>query len=143
MIIFFYNNAKIKIYYVQSVVMKKGVLLYGFGNRDAEDLKTQIEHAIASPVTAWGAPPDDETVLPILEETVEGQFEDAPDRCVMFVGFEGSEIQKVLRSVEFPPPVSPLFCCPTETNVTWPFRELIEHLKEEREEIENSRSHSC
>jgi len=140
MIIYNYNNAKIKIACSPRFDMNKGILLYGFTRHDAEDLRSQIEHAVSAGVVAWGAPSEDEAVLTVLEGDKEGLFEDCSERCVMFVGFSGSEIQAVLREVEFPPPVSPLLCCPTESNVTWPFGELIEHLKEERDEIERSRT---
>lgn len=140
MIIYYYNNAKIKIAYAPPYDMKKGILLSGFTKHDAEDIRSQIEQAISAPVVAWGAPSEDEAVLTVLEGDKEGLFEDCPDRCVMFVGFSGGEIQAVLREVEFPPPISPLLCCPTESNVAWPFKELIEHLKEERDEIERGRT---
>ena len=119
-----------------------GILVYGYNEKDADLIRSSLSKILDTDVlilTASGL--ESEKVGNILEMCRNDKFEDKPVKILMFLGFDDSQINAVLKG--FPKNEGlkrPIFCGLTENNVKWTFQELIDDLKQEHEYWAKKRS---
>jgi hypothetical protein len=110
-----------------------GVLICGYGVRDAQTIKAFLDRMLDAYVTMVGASPkSDMKIIDILRRKPEDCFEEDEIKILMFLGF--SEVQTHMVLEGFPAEGGlkrPIFCTLTARNRHWPLRKLIAHLLEE------------
>ena len=112
---------------------KLGILLYGYGKDHADMIRKSLEEVLGNPLTVFsGTNNEDSKLMDILSKGPEGIFEEKDEKILVFLGFDNAQIAASLGG--FPGNeelVRPIFCGLTEQNVSWPLKNLIEHLLEE------------
>lgn len=111
-----------------------GVLICGYGVRDAQAIKAFLDRTLDAYVIMVGASPkSDMKIIDILRRKPEDFFEEDETKILMFLGF--SEVQTHMVLEGFPGDGGlkrPVFCTLTNQNQNLPLRELITRLLEER-----------
>ena len=107
-----------------------GILLYGFDSKDAETVRSSLEHSLRGPVLALSASGGESRKVSEILDNPADSFIEGEVRILMFLGFRDSEIREALSI--FPKEMKrPIFCTLTENNGDWTFSYLLEHLEEE------------
>jgi hypothetical protein len=112
-----------------------GIMVYGFSKETAFSIKEGLEKINGEDVELISASRKENEILSnILEDEDYAEFEEKDDpRIIMFLGFDGPKIHASMDnfpSIEGP---RPIFCTPTEKNINWKLKDLLQDLLEERE----------
>ncbi len=113
-----------------------GLMLYGFSKDQSENLKEVLHGLLRVPITIISSSGKEDVVLQdILEKEEASFFEEKDDpRVVMFLGFDGPQIHAAMDNFpRFEGRKRPIFCTPTEENISWKLFDLLKDLMEERE----------
>ncbi len=113
-----------------------GVMLYGYDEKSAFTIKDHLRRTNEKDVILIsGSGREGDLIGNILEGEKENTFQNIEDpKVVMFLGFEGPVIHSTMDN--FPKiegQKRPIFCTPTENNMGWTLKDLLEDLTEERE----------
>ena len=116
-----------------------GIMVYGFSEDEATSIKRSLEEINKEDVILIsGSGRESNTVGDILEDEEYSIFEEKIDpRVVMFLGFDGPKIHASMDSFPKLNGPRPIFCTPTENNISWTLQALLEDLMEEREYFRN------
>jgi len=111
-----------------------GVLLYGYNKADAHCIRDTLAAALKNDILLLSGSCKEAHVLEdILNDEKYDTYEDKDPRVLMFLGFDDEQINLALTNFPGADRVArPIFCVPTENNITWPLYQLLEHLVEER-----------
>ena len=111
----------------------KHILLYGYGEKMAKVIQDGLKQVLGVDVGIINAEGhEEETVDDIIKNEYTGNFEKRDLKLLMFVDLTDDELDKAMD--QFPKAKGlkrPIFCTPTEENVTWKFEELMDDLMEE------------
>ena len=112
--------------------MKRGLLLYGYNQKDAETIHEHISSILHRPLFLKSASgKENETIEMLLGHSDKSVFIPNETKILLFVNITDEELQQILTL--FPSTVKrPIFCGLTEHNILWPFSELKQHLLEEQ-----------
>ncbi|MGA1847944.1 MAG: DUF3783 domain-containing protein [Thermoplasmatota archaeon] len=113
-----------------------GVMLYGFDELTARQVREYLEKSNGrNVVLISGSRREEDLIADILGDEEYSVFEDIPDpKIVMFLGFDGPAIHTSMDNFpRFQGMIRPIFCTPTEENIGWPLKDLVQDLMEERE----------
>jgi hypothetical protein len=110
-----------------------GILIYGYNEEDVEMIKSSLNNILNTDILIFSASSlESEKVGNILDKCQNDKFEDKSVKILMFLGFNDSQINAVLK--KFPQSNAlkrPIFCGLTENNIEWTFQELIDDLVKE------------
>ncbi len=107
-----------------------GFMIHGFTKDEAELVQEYLETLAGRkiiPISATGM--EELIVAEILNTAPYTNFASADPKILMFLGFEDNVIGAAMKHF---PGVKPIFCSPTEQNLQWTLKYLVEHLLEER-----------
>lgn len=112
--------------------MSPGILVYGYDKNQAEQIQESITIALKKTIFLKSAfDKESELIESLIKADNNNMFEDNKTKIIMFIDMIDSEVRTVLNS--FPKNIQrPIFCGLTEHNISWPFKELKEHLLEEQ-----------
>jgi hypothetical protein len=112
-----------------------GIMVYGFSEVEARSVNKALEEILGEEVILIsGCGRENDVVAKVLEDGSYSVFEAKEDpRIVMFLGFDGPRIHTSLAKFPNTGGRRPIFCTPTEKNITWTMSALIKDLMEERE----------
>jgi hypothetical protein len=121
-----------------------GIMLYGYGEEDATTITGTLGKVLGEDVLLYSASGREaDTVGDIIEGEPGGTFEDAEAKVLMVLGFTDAQLEATLKGFPKVEGLSrPIFCVPTENNVTWPLSELVEDLLSERRAFMEMRARS-
>ena len=109
-----------------------GFMIHGFTRDEAELVQEYLETLAGRkviPISATGM--EELIVAEILNTAAYTDFASSDPKILMFLGFEDNVVGAAMK--HFPPDMgSPIFCSPTEQNLQWTLKYLLEHLLEER-----------
>lgn len=113
---------------------QSGIMLYGYTESDARLIRDALEAALGGTLLMLSGSGKESRILEdILSDEASGVYEEGEPRVLMFLGFDDAMVKAALSSFPGADRVArPIFCAPTEQNITWPLSELLEHLEEER-----------
>jgi len=116
-----------------------GVMVYGFSKEAALEIREYLERINGEDVAlVSGSGREEDIVGDILEDEGYDTFIELEDpRVVMFLGFDGPRIHASMDGFPSLEGGRPIFCTPTERNISWKLKELLEDLMEEREYFRN------
>ena len=118
-----------------------GIMLYGYGEEDAQLIHRTLEEALEQEVELISAAGQEERVVTeILDRADSVNFEDREVKVLMMLGFSEDQLETTLR--EFPKVEGlprPIFCTLTQHNARWPLLHLIEDLQQERRAFQEMR----
>ena len=113
-------------------------MLYGYPCEDAECILGAVSEAIGRevrPISGHGR--EDDLVGDLLRDALADRFGAGTPKVLMFVGMTDEEIHRAMTA--FPGDgigiERPIFCMPTEDNVTWTLVTLLDSLAAEHEEL--------
>ncbi|MBN1539070.1 MAG: DUF3783 domain-containing protein [Candidatus Thermoplasmatota archaeon] len=113
-----------------------GIMLYGYDRETADAIRSRLSALTARDVLLFSASGREEDLIgDIIEDEEHDLWEAKEDpKVVMFLGFDGPLIHASMDGFpSFEGQNRPIFCTPTETNITWPLKDLLEDLLDERE----------
>ncbi len=111
---------------------KTGILLYGYSEADAMSLRKAVEDCLNRDIVLLSASGmEEKTLQEVLELAECSNFEENGTPIMMFLAFSDEDIQKALQAVSVAKVKRPIFCTPTNENIHWPLKALIEHLRVE------------
>jgi len=113
-----------------------GIMLYGYDESTARSIKTALEGINSQEVVLIsGCGREEDLVGDILEDEEHSIWKDVEDpKIVMFLGFDGPRIHASMDGFpDLEGGSRPIFCTPTEENINWPLKDLLEDLVKERE----------
>ncbi len=112
-----------------------GIMVYGYEKSDAESIREGLEKSVNARVElVSGSGREEDKIRKILEEGGHQDYEARDTKVLMFLGFDGGQINHALnRFKELEGIDRPIFCTPTENNIGWTLAELIDDLLKEHE----------
>ncbi len=116
-----------------------GIISYGYTEKDAEKIKTELEKTLNEGITLFGAAESDNFIVKsILENPEKSSFKESKNKFIMFLGFSNDDIKTALTT--FPGEITrPIFCGLTENNMSWKVNYLMEHLLEEQAAVKSAK----
>jgi hypothetical protein len=113
---------------------QSGIMLYGYTESDARLIRDALEAALGKTLLMLSGSRRESRILEdILSDETHDVYEEGEPRVLMFLGFDDEMVKTALSRFPGADRVArPIFCAPTEQNITWPLSELLEHLEEER-----------
>lgn len=111
-----------------------GIMLYGYTETEARLIKDALEAALGGTLLMLSGSGKESHILEdILSDETHAVYEEGEPKVLMFLGFDDDMVKTALSRFPGADRVArPIFCTPTEKNITWPLSELLEHLEEER-----------
>lgn len=112
-----------------------GIMAYGFSKDDAETIRDSLKEINGEDVILiTGSGREDHLLGDILEDEEYSTFEEKEDpRVIMFLGFDGPKIHASMDGFPRLEGRRPIFCTPTEKNISWTLKALLQDLMGERE----------
>ncbi|MBN1391089.1 MAG: DUF3783 domain-containing protein [Candidatus Thermoplasmatota archaeon] len=113
-----------------------GIMVYGYDEVTARSISSHLEGVLGKEVLLIsGCGREGDLVGDIIEDEVYAHWEAKEDpRLVMFLGFDGPSVHSSMDNFpSFKGQNRPIFCTPTEKNIEWSLKALLEDLMEERE----------
>ena len=109
-----------------------GFMIHGFTRDEAELVQEYLETLAGQKIISINATgKESEIVAEILNAAAFTDFASADPKILMFLGFPDNLIGPAMK--HFPEALGlTIFCSPTEQNLQWTMKYLIEHLIEER-----------
>jgi hypothetical protein len=117
-----------------------GIMLYGYRKTDAHLIKDALEAVVKNTIILLSGSCRESHILEdILSDEKHTVYEDNEPKVLMFLGFDDDQINSALENFPGADKVPrPIFCVPTENNISWPLHQLLEHLVEERNYRKNT-----
>ncbi len=117
-----------------------GIMAYGFSENEADSIKGSLEKINGEDVILIsGSKREEDLIGEILEDEKYSIFEEKENpRVIMFLGFDGPKIHASMDNFPKLEGPRPIFCTPTEQNISWTLKALLEDLMEEREYFKNN-----
>ncbi len=105
--------------------------VYGLSKDEVERIKKAVKEEFnRESEFISGVGKEEILVKHILDDWEEGSFEDLETKIIMLLNLDDNEIFRFLEI--YPKELKrPIFCTPTENNIHWSLKELIEDLVEE------------
>lgn len=111
-----------------------GIMLYGYGEEHGSLISSTLGEVLGEDLMVYSASMRESDVVgDIIEGDTGGAFEEVEAKVLMVLGFSDAQLEAALKG--FPKVEGlqrPIFCVPTERNVTWPLTELVDDLQAER-----------
>ena len=118
-----------------------GVMLYGYGERDAMRIKAALDQALATDVELMSASGrEGSRVMDVIEVAPLDRFDDREPKVLMVLGMDDPEVDAALKGFPSGEGVPrPIFCSLTRHNASWTVQQLIGDLLKERAYFEGRR----
>ena len=114
--------------------MTRKIMVHGYGMEDVAMIVRALSDALGQPIgfiSACGR--GSEHVSDILSKAPREPLTDAQPKVLMFIDFDDDSIYDSMMAFPDGGGIErPIFCMPTDDNVTWSLSQLLEHLEAER-----------
>jgi hypothetical protein len=108
------------------------ILVYGYTKEDAEVIKQRMDNLTEKDVVLLDGSEKEGMIINDIMSSGSGfSYKEEENKIVMFIGFEGSQIEKCLNFFPRGDIVRPIFCSLTEQNIGWTLEHLLDDLNKE------------